>query len=78
MYFSKNEIIELEGKIKYLILDTALIDEVTYYKVQEVDQEDKKLINGILYITATNIEGKLYINFINNKELIKKLDELLN
>ena len=37
MYFAKDEIIELNDNRKYLVLDTALLEDNVYYKVQRVN-----------------------------------------
>ena len=36
MYFARNEIIELNDSTKYLVVDTAYIDETSYYKVEKI------------------------------------------
>lgn len=78
MYFAKDEIIELNDEKKYLISDNALIDEITYYKVKEVNNEQKELIGEFKYISAENIEGKLFITEITDAQILAKLEELLN
>lgn len=71
MYFAKNEIIELNDNTQYLILDTIYMDETTYYKVETIENNSK---TGIInYITATNNEGKLYINNNLNNNIIEKI-----
>ena len=74
MYFARNEIIELNDSTKYLVVDTAYIDETSYYKVEKIS--DNKHTNEYLYITATNNEGKLYINMNISSDIVEKLKEI--
>lgn len=74
MYFARNEIIELNDSTKYLVVDTAYIDETSYYKVEKIS--DNKHTNEYLYITVTNNEGKLYINMNLSSDIVEKLKEI--
>lgn len=74
MYFARNEIIELNDSTKYLVVDTAYIDETSYYKVEKLF--DSKHTNEYIYITATNNEGKLYINMNLSSDIVEKLKEI--
>lgn len=74
MYFAKNEIIELSDKSKYLIIDTAYIDNEAYYKVEKI--ENDKHTNEYTFITAKNDSGKLYVTDNIPKETIYKLKEI--
>lgn len=74
MYFARNEIIELNDNSKYLVVDTAYIDEISYYKVEKLFDDNHT--NEYIYITATNKEGKLYINKNLSTDIIEKLKEI--
>ena len=60
MYFAKDEIIELKNGKKYLILDTAIIDNKSYYKI----------------ISAINNDGDLFIDEKLADAELQKLSEL--
>ena len=75
MYFTKNEIITLNNKKKYLVIDTAIVDDVVYYKIKEVNNEENKIISEILYITTTYKDGKIYINDKLSSSEIDKIKE---
>ena len=72
MFFAKNEIVELEDK-SYLVIDTAIEDNESYYLVQESDLENNVLIGEEKLIKAHKIESELYIEEITDEELINKL-----
>lgn len=74
MYFAKNEMIELNDKSKYLIIDTAYIDNEAYYKVEKIENEEHT--SDFTFITAKNESGKLYITNKIPKEIIYKLNEI--
>ena len=74
MYFAKNELIELNNSERYLILDSAFLDDTSYYKVEKLQNNEHT--NDILYISATNNEGKLYINRSLTPDIIEKLKEI--
>lgn len=74
MYFTKNEIIELNDGSRFLVIDTAIIDEVAYYKIEQLENGTKTGIKK--YITADNNEGKLYINDKLDSSVIQNLDEI--
>ena len=77
MYFAKNEIIELNDNEKYLVLDTAIIDEEAYYKIKKLNVDETDVEGEERFISATNDEGKIYINEDLTPEIINKLKELL-
>lgn len=75
MYFAKNEIIELSDERVYLVVDTALLDEKAYYKVELLEADDNR--TGIeTFITAINDNGKLFVNDQIPKEIKEKLEEI--
>lgn len=76
MYFAKDEIIELNDNRKYLVLDTALLDNEIYYKVQQINNEETMKQNEPIYITANNKEGKIYINDNLTTDELTKVEEL--
>lgn len=78
MYFAKNEIIELNDNEKYLVLDTAIIDEEAYYKIKKSNADETDVEGEERFISATNDEGKIYINEDLTPEIISKLKELLS
>lgn len=78
MYFAKNEIIELNDNEKYLVLDTAIIDEEAYYKIKKLNIDETDVEGEERFISATNDEGKIYINEDLTPEIISKLKELLS
>ena len=59
MYFSKDEVIELNDKRKFLVVDTALIDDSAYFKIIKLDEEEKPT-EETEYISVQNDNGKLY------------------
>lgn len=76
MYFAKDEIIELNDNRKYLVLDTALLDNEIYYKVQQINNEETMKQNEPIYITANNKEGKIYINDNLTTDELTKVEKL--
>ena len=76
MFFAKDEIIELEDNEKYLILDTAIIDNKSYYKIKQVNDTLDKLIGDYKIISASNEGGVLSIDDDLSEEETQKLNEL--
>lgn len=74
MYFTKNEIIELNDNSKYLVIDSAYIDNEAYYKVEKI--ADDKHTNEFTFISAENDNGKLYITKKIPQEITYKLEEI--
>lgn len=74
MYFTKNEIIELNDNSKYLVIDSAYIDNEAYYKVEKI--ADDKHTNEFTFISAKNDNGKLYITKKITQEITYKLEEI--
>ncbi len=77
MYFSKDEVIELNDKRKFLVLDTALIDDNAYFKICKLDEDDK-ITEEIEYISVKNDNGKLYINEHLKEEELAKITEFFS
>ena len=76
MFFAKNEIIELEDK-KYLVLNSAIVDNEIYYKVCEANLEKNNLADKEIYIQAVKEYGTLYIEEVENKKILEKLVEIM-
>lgn len=76
MFFAKDELIELDNHKKYLVLDTAILDEKSYYKIKEVNDTLDALIGDYLLISAENKEGTLYIDEHLSDDIITKLNEI--
>lgn len=76
MFFAKDEMIELKNQKKYLVLDTALLDDQAYYKIKEINNTLDKLVGDYTIITAINNEGNIYINDKIDQEIIEKLEEI--
>lgn len=76
MYFAKDEIIELNDNRKYLVLDTIVLEDQIYYKVQQLNNEETEKQDIPIYITANNKEGKIYINDNLTIEELTKIEEL--
>lgn len=76
MFFAKDEIIELDNNKRYLVLDTAIIDDKSYYKIKEVNDSLDKLIGDYLLISAENKNGNLFIEEKLTDDETLKLTEL--
>ena len=66
MYFSKDEVIELNDKRKFLVVDTALIDDSAYFKIIKLDEQEKPT-EETEYISVQNDNGKLYMELTVNR-----------
>lgn len=78
MYFTKDEIIELNDGKSYLILDTALLDDKFYFKAKEVDSSYEKVTGDSKILTAIKRGDKLLINDKITFEEQEKLQELFS
>lgn len=81
MYFAKNEIIELKGGKKHVVVDTTEYHGKYYYYVCEVDQEETKIVPKFKVITTEDHNGYLFIKTIKKdleKELTTIFKEQLN
>ncbi|MDD2409329.1 MAG: hypothetical protein PHD03_01235 [Bacilli bacterium] len=76
MFFTINDIIELNEK-NYLVQKVALVDNEAYYEVQEIEKENNELLFEKLMIKGIKEEEKLYIEEINDEELLVKIKENL-
>lgn len=67
MIFSKNEVIELSGGKKYMIVDTMKYEDIWYYYLCEVDNSEKK-VNGVFkIITTINENDNLFVKTIKDE-----------
>ncbi|MDD4408119.1 MAG: hypothetical protein PHX19_03640 [Bacilli bacterium] len=72
MFFTINDIIELNEK-NYLVQKVALLDNEVYYEVQEIGKENNELLFEKLIIKGIKEADKLYIEEINDEELLIKI-----
>lgn len=77
MYFSKNEIIELSGGSKHIIVETTKYKEKYYYYITEVDEEEKKVSDNFRVITTVYENGNLFVKSIKG-ELKETLTDIFN
>ncbi len=75
MYFTKDEIIEINSDKKYLILDCTKILEKEYYKICKIGEKLDELIGNCKYITVSKENGHLIIEEILEEPLIKVIEE---
>ena len=69
MYFAKNEIIELANHQKYLVTDSKEINNIYYYQISDITN----LINDKSYVTAKMKDGKIYIDYNIDSEILNEL-----
>ena len=75
MYFTKDEIIEINNDKKYLILGCTKILEKEYYKICKIGEKLDELIGNCKYITVSKENGHLIIEEIIEEPLIKVIEE---
>lgn len=75
MYFTKDEIIEINSDKKYLILGCTKILEKEYYKICKIGEKLDELIGNFKYITVSKENGHLIIEEILEEPLIKVIEE---
>lgn len=75
MYFTKDEIIEINSDKKYLILGCTKILEKEYYKICKIGEKLDELIGNCKYITVSKENGHLIIEEILEELLIKVIEE---
>ena len=75
MYFTKNEIFEINNREKYLILNCTKIEEKEYYKIRKVGENMDELIGNSKYITVSKENGHLIIEEAIEEALIKEIEE---
>lgn len=75
MYFTKDEIIEINSDKKYLILGCTKILEKEYYKICKIGEKLDELIGNCKYITVSKENGHLIIEEILEEALIKVIEE---
>lgn len=82
MVFEKNEVIELSGGKKYIVIDCLEKNYKWYYYLLEITDDDD-IVGNKITITTTRENEKLYIQTLNvddeiNKIFIKRLDNADN
>ena len=75
MFFTKDEIIEINSDKKYLILGCTKILEKEYYKICKIGEKLDELIGNCKYITVSKENGHLIIEEILEEPLIKVIEE---
>lgn len=66
MYFAKDEIIELSGGKKHIILETTKYNDNYYYYVCEVTKDENELIENYNIITTITENGNLFVKTIKD------------
>ena len=76
MFFVKDELIELEDRKKYFVLETALFNNEVFYQVQEVNPEGTNVIGNKKIITAINENSDIFIEDINDEVKLLELKKI--
>ena len=66
MIFNVNEIIELSGGKKHIIVDYTLYNDQYYYYVCEVNKEETNALPVFKVITTVNENGSLFVKTIKD------------
>ena len=72
MLFKKNEIIELSGGKKHIIVDTTQLEGKYYYYVCEVQEDESEIIPNFRVIMTINENGRLFVKTVKD-DLADKL-----
>lgn len=81
MYFTSNEVIELKGGKKHVVIATTEYHDEYYYYISELDKDAKKMIPKFKVITIVNNNGYLFIKTVQGdleKELTSIFKKQLN
>lgn len=81
MYFKKNEIIELSGGKKHIVVDTTMLEGTYYYYVCEVEKDESEIIPNFKVITTVSENGCLFVKTVKDElaeNLITIFKENLN
>lgn len=67
MYLEKNEILHLENKKTYKVINFEFLNDVCYYLLENVDN------NKFIVVTCQEISSNLFLKEEKNEEILKKL-----
>lgn len=80
MVFKNKEVIELSGGKKYIVVDTMNIDDVWYYYLCEISDNEKKVKNNFRTITTVEENGHIFVKSVKgnrSKDIEAKFKEKL-
>jgi hypothetical protein len=69
MIFSKYEIIVLTNKKKYIVLDIKEYNDKIFYKLKEVSENEKQLLDREMIVKAYSIDASIFIDLSTGDEL---------
>ena len=67
MYFDKGEIIHLENKKNYKVLNYEFLDNVCYYLLINLDNDKYGVV------TCKEVNSQLYLKKVDDEDILKKL-----
>ena len=68
MVFSKNEVIELFNRKKYIVVETLNQNNTYYYYICEVNSDESKLKSDFRIITTVSENNNLFIKSVKGKQ----------
>lgn len=77
MIFSKYEIIVLTNKKKYIVLDIKEYNDKIFYKLKEVSENEKQLLDREMIVKAYSIDASIFIDLSTGDEL-EQVNKLFN
>lgn len=77
MIFSKYEIIKLTNKKKYIVIDIVDYNDKIFYKLKEVSDDEKKVLDKEMVVKAYSIDASIYIDLSTGEEL-QNVSKLFN
>jgi len=73
MFFTKNEVVELDDEKKFVVIDVTLLNNEVYYQVQEVNSEGVNVVGEKKVIMAVNENSTLYIEDVMDENKLLSL-----
>ena len=70
-----NKVIELANNKEYLILRQIVYKNDTYYVASEISNDGEEFDKDLTVLKQTEEDGKIYVNIVNNPEIIKIIME---
>ena len=77
MIFSKYEIIVLTNKNKYIVLDIKEYNDKIFYKLKEVSDDEKQLLDKEMIVKAYAVDASIFIDLSAGDEL-EQVNKLFN
>lgn len=71
-----DKLVKLKNGLEYIVINQTILDKKIYVFARRVDSKAESILNDYLVCQVNVVDGKVFFEDIEDKELLKKLNNI--